>query len=136
MTTTIAIARLMVARRRQRDKLFGADNFGEPGWDMLLDLYIAQADMRTISTSSLCVASGVPPTTALRWINKMEVDGWIERYRLPHDGRRTFVRLSTITQEKMEKLLSSWMVMTEDWTKNAHDRDSEVTNAKQNQSVN
>src|SRR3546814_1454123 len=41
--------------------------FGEPAWDMLLDLYAAALEGRRLSVSSSCLAAGVPPTTALRW---------------------------------------------------------------------
>src|SRR3546814_1843272 len=41
----------------------------DPAWDMLLDLYLAaERNTRPVSISSLCIASAVPATTALRWI--------------------------------------------------------------------
>ena len=42
---------------------------------MLLDLTAARAEHTRVSVTSLCIASGVPPTTALRWIGQMSDAG-------------------------------------------------------------
>lgn len=109
MTGTYELASALIAERRQRDAIFGEQMFGEPGWDMLLDLYVAQWHMRPVSTTSLCIASCVPPTTALRWIKRLTDQGWIERYEDKADRRRIYVRLSHVATGKMDQLLSSWL---------------------------
>ena len=38
--------------------------------------------------TSLCIASGVPPTTALRWIGQMTEAGLLERVEDESDRRR------------------------------------------------
>ena len=80
--------------RRSRQEIFGDPLFGEPAWDMLLELYSANLQGRQESVSSLCIASGVPSTTALRWINTLEEEEWIERQADPSDGRRSFLSLT------------------------------------------
>jgi DNA-binding MarR family transcriptional regulator len=87
-------ARYLIASRRRRESCFEALDFGEPVWDMMLDLYISQVEQRAVSVSSLCMASAVPSTTALRWIAVMEAAGLFVRQRDPADGRRAFLRLS------------------------------------------
>lgn len=46
-----------------------ADLFGEPAWDMIVDLFIAAEENKTVSVSSLCIDASVPMTTVLRWNN-------------------------------------------------------------------
>src|SRR3546814_17984132 len=66
-------ARELLRFRRLRDRYFAGDLFADPAWDMLLDLYAARSqNSHPVSVSSLCIASSVPATTALRWIKAME----------------------------------------------------------------
>jgi DNA-binding MarR family transcriptional regulator len=92
--------------RRKRNKLFGGDLFGEPAWDILLELYLAERNGRRLSVSGACYVSGVPLTTALRWISRLEADGWIRRVDDPLDKRRSWVVLCEETHEKMCEFLS------------------------------
>jgi DNA-binding MarR family transcriptional regulator len=78
-----------------RAKFFKAELFADPAWDMLLDLYRAELDQYRVSVTSLCTASGVPTSTALRWLRALEEEGLITRRQDPLDGRRTFVALTT-----------------------------------------
>ena len=88
-----AVRRVLKARRA-RSKFFDAGLFADPAWDMLLELYAAECSQRKISVSSLCVASNVPATTALRWIRTLETRHLLRRVGDPHDGRRFFVSLT------------------------------------------
>lgn len=89
-----AIAREIYAARRRRHKALPADLFGEPTWDILLDLYIAAREDRRVPTTSACIGAHVPPTTALRWLRILEARGLVEREDDGRDGRRTFVCLT------------------------------------------
>jgi DNA-binding MarR family transcriptional regulator len=86
--------RAILKARRDREKYFSADLFADPAWDMLLELYATALGQRRISVSSLCMGSGVPATTALRWITALEKRQLIIRRDDPLDGRRVFVELS------------------------------------------
>ena len=90
----LAFARETYAIRRRRDRHLPGDLFGEPTWDILLDLYVATRENRPVPTTSACIGADVPPTTALRWLRILEARGLVEREEDGHDGRRTFVRLS------------------------------------------
>ena len=81
------LVREIVRSRRRRESHYQAELFGEPAWDILLELYAAEQAYQKLSVSSVCVASAVPATTALRWIEKMERDGWLRREDDPHDAR-------------------------------------------------
>lgn len=95
--------------RRKRSKYFGCDIFGEPGWDILLDLFSADCTGKTVSITSACIGSGVPSTTALRWIAALSDAGLLERCDDPSDRRRAFVRLSDQGRSAMAGFLEDTM---------------------------
>jgi len=80
--------------RRVRTRFLSVSMLGEPVWDMLLALYCFTARGRRMSVSSLCFASGVPSTTALRWVGVMEERDLIKRSKDARDGRRTYLVLT------------------------------------------
>jgi DNA-binding transcriptional ArsR family regulator len=88
------LIRRIIRQRQLRSRFFAAELFADPVWDMLLDLTAATAEHRRISVTSLCLASGVPPTTALRWISVLENAGLVERQHDSTDKRRAFITLS------------------------------------------
>ena len=91
----LELARELYRARRKRDKIFGTANlFGEPAWDILLDLFIAAKENRRVSLMSACIGSAAASTTALRWITALERDELVIREDDPQDARRTYVRLS------------------------------------------
>ena len=82
--------------RRRRDKIFATETlFGEPGWDILLDLFIAAKENRQVSVMSACIGAAVPSTTGLRWISALEREGLLAREDDPNDARRTHVLLTS-----------------------------------------
>ncbi|MBB6503189.1 DNA-binding MarR family transcriptional regulator [Sphingomonas endophytica] len=92
--------------RRRRITIFGEDAclLGEPAWDILLDLYVHPAT-KPVSISSACIASGVPGTTALRWIDHLRRRGLVRRFADPTDKRRNFVALAPRGQLLVEEWL-------------------------------
>jgi hypothetical protein len=88
------MVRQIIANRQARTRFFDAELFGEPAWDMLLDLTAAHAEGVRVSVTSLCIAAGVPATTALRWITQMVESGIFVRIPDPTDRRRAFIILS------------------------------------------
>ena len=61
---------------------------------MLLDLTAARGEGKRVSVTSLCIASGVPATTALRWIGQMTHLGLLQRVEDSTDRRRAFIDLT------------------------------------------
>ncbi len=93
--------------RRKRDEASEKKAlFGEPGWDILLDLYIAQRRRMEIQVSSVCLDAGVPSTTILRWIARLEKEGLIYRIADNADARRRYVRLTEEGHQMMRRILS------------------------------
>ncbi len=95
-----------IKARRARDTFFPAAIFGEPAWDMLLDLAVAAAEARDTAVSSLCIAAAVPTTTALRWIRTLCDAGLFERRDDPADARRAFISLSPGAMQAMAHYLA------------------------------
>lgn len=96
-----ATMRATMQARDLRNSYFPGCDFADPTWDMLLDLFASALEGRQVSVSSLCVASGVPATTALRLIVSLHDAGVFEREDDPNDRRRAFVQLSEKGMESM-----------------------------------
>ncbi|WP_162528421.1 hypothetical protein [Novosphingobium sp. BW1] len=92
--------------RRMRDEVLGKDLFGEPTWDILLDLYAMHQQGRECSVKSVCIASAVAPTTALRWFNVLLGKGLLTRLDDPRDGRRSIVQMTEKGLRAMDELVA------------------------------
>ncbi|MDE2403467.1 MAG: winged helix DNA-binding protein [Sphingomonadales bacterium] len=89
------IARRAYGDRRRRAAVFGDEAlFGEPAWDVLLDLFVAAQEGKRVAVTSACIGAAVPATTALRWLAVLERKGLVRREADADDARRVFVRLS------------------------------------------
>lgn len=86
-----------------RQNYFPDGLFSDPAWDMLLDLTYARLAGKRVSVSSLCIASRVPATTALRRIGDLVSEGLATRVRDEADGRRVFVQL---TEDGFSRMLT------------------------------
>ena len=105
--TALQAAMRALANRRARDNHFyDRDIFGEPAWDILLDLYIHHEKRIDVSVSSACIASAVPATTGLRWIYLLIEQGLLSFEQDPRDKRRRFVRLTPEGYECMTQYLN------------------------------
>lgn len=94
-TRALDLARHTYLLRRKRAAIFGdPDLFGEPAWDILLDLFIAAGEGKSVSVSSACIGSASPPTTGLRWLGVLTDHGLIARENDPEDNRRVIVKLT------------------------------------------
>ena len=105
----LALARAIYGQRRARDRVFGSGTrlFGEPDWDVLLDLFIAHGTGGDVSVSSACIAACVAPTTALRRVVALERRGLVHRTPDAADRRRSFVALTPCGLSLMRDCLSS-----------------------------
>lgn len=88
------MVRQVIANRQARMRFFDAELFGDPAWDMLLDLTAAHGEGAQVSVTSLCIAAAVPATTALCWLTQMVESGIFVRVPDPADKRRAFIALS------------------------------------------
>lgn len=100
------LVRQIISARQARARFFDAELFADPAWDMLLDLTAAHAEHSRVCVTSLCIAAGVPATTALRWIKQLVDTGVFERVADPLDRRRAFIALSEQSLEAMAQYFS------------------------------
>jgi hypothetical protein len=104
----LALARKAYALRRKRAAIFGnPDLFGEPAWDILLDLYIAAGEGKPVSVSSACIGSAAPATTGLRWLGVLADEGLVVREADAEDHRRVLVRLTPSGQAAMDRFFDA-----------------------------
>lgn len=100
-----ALVRKLIRLRRDRDRHLPAELFGDPAWDMLLDLTAARMEQVDVPVSSLCLAAAVPTTTALRWVRSLSEAGLFVRRTDPADARRAFITLS----EPAFQAMTAWL---------------------------
>ncbi len=100
------VATTLLGIRRHRDAVIGSGYFGEPSWDILLDLFVNEQKGRPISATSACLAGGVPPTTALRHLVRLTTDGLICSTPDPADARRRYISLTKKSHEMLHFVLS------------------------------
>jgi DNA-binding MarR family transcriptional regulator len=90
-----------LSARRLREEVLGAELFSDPAWDILLDVYAAEAKGGKIQISSLAPVNGVPSSTARRWAHKLIELGLLERERDDRDHRLSYIRLSRHGHERI-----------------------------------
>lgn len=91
--------------RRARDAFFPVDVFAEPAWDILLILYWARFAQESFTISNVCSSAAVPPTTALRWIERLLDLGFVHKTRHPTDHRVTWLELTDDANERLDRYL-------------------------------
>lgn len=102
------VAERAYIERRRRNKIFDDESlFGEPAWDILLDLFIAGECGERISVTQASIGAAVPSTTGLRWICLLEQKGLLVRESDRSDARRYFLQLSPAARAKMVQYLST-----------------------------
>lgn len=93
--------------RRARNREIPADLVGEPGWDMLLALYIEAP--AGLPLSSICHAAETPGTTGLRWIGALAECGFVNREPHYRDRRVTLVSLSDSGRLMVERSIKAML---------------------------
>jgi DNA-binding transcriptional ArsR family regulator len=91
---TSDVVRGICELRRKRGDAFPAKLFGDPTWDILLQLYAARLESQRLSITRLTKLCGLPATTVLRRLGVLEEEGLVTRAGDPFDGRRIYVTLS------------------------------------------
>lgn len=100
------IASSIYRSRQVRSNYFKASLLGDPGWDMLLDLFISKIRGRRVSTTSLCVAANVPQATGLRWIDLLRQEGLLRRASAHDDARLKLVEITPEGFRQMRRFIS------------------------------
>jgi PAS domain S-box-containing protein len=100
-----ALAQAIYRDRQLRRAHFPQIEFAEPGWDMLLDLFIQAVAGRRVSASSAYIAAQAPGATAARWLRLLIKANLVERIPDPLDKRRQWVELTPAGRSAMVSYL-------------------------------
>ena len=100
------IAQLIFDLRKARALLFPASMFGEPAWDMMMALYIAN---QAPAAADLARWTNTPPTTAMRWITYLEGHDLVARESSDDDRRTHKIRLTRQARVNMQQLFSDFL---------------------------
>ncbi len=100
-----ACIRDLLKREARRRGIGGGDVFGDPAWEMLLDLMLANIQDRRVSVSSACIASGAPMSTALRLVGRLVDEGVLHKIPDATDRRRHFLVINPCFEEPLREYL-------------------------------
>lgn len=101
----LPFARSLLEARRMREEYFPTELLREPAWDMLLALYIAQREGRTLKATEASKAARIPYTSWMRLVDRMEAAGLIERREVAEDTRLVLVNLTPETNSRIAEYL-------------------------------
>lgn len=105
-------ARLLLESRRRRDQAFNPGLFGDPAWDLLLAVYVCEAEGRMLTAEALCDASGIGAMSVVRWASLLLATGLLEpEITVAADIMRTPLRLSSEGHRRFELYLAELL----DW---------------------
>ena len=96
-------ARLILQRRRLSADEFGDDMFGEPAWEMLLELYVREGSGASTTSAELFATTRTPQSTAERWLRQLEADGLLYRRSHAVEPSTDFVELSDRARASLER---------------------------------
>jgi DNA-binding MarR family transcriptional regulator len=101
------LAKRALFERRQRSEHLTKAIFGEPAWDVLLVLYIADFVGGKQTIGNVASLVDVPVSTVVRWVRQLEREQLATREPHPHDRRMVFVRLGKRGREVLDRYFSS-----------------------------
>lgn len=91
---TARFVRTLIAARRLRSQHLSPALAPEPGWSVLLALYVAHLEDRQLTQAALTEAAGAPTATVYGRLRALEAQGLLERHPDPARRRGTLVRLT------------------------------------------
>jgi DNA-binding MarR family transcriptional regulator len=110
----LRMARISFAVRRRRADYLHRAMLGEPAYDMLLGLYVAEGDEQLVTASRLADIAGVAPSSAMRWIEYLVGKDLVHRGPHPTDKRASILRLSAAGRAALEGVFMTMLEGLED----------------------
>jgi hypothetical protein len=83
--------RWFIRAQKLRPHYLGDRLFGDPSWELLLELLLASVENRPMQVSGLGISAGIPTATAHRWLDRLTSRGLVARRADDADRRRIFV---------------------------------------------
>ncbi len=103
----LAVLRTLKRTSDQRSEFFDQTIFGDPCWDILLELTAARIQGQSVPVSSACNATHLPFSTALRYIRRLVELGMIKRWQDPNDRRRDLLDVEDAAFNSMKALIGN-----------------------------
>lgn len=103
----VQTAEAIIVRRRRRYEEFDTALFGEPAWDMLLELYVRETSGASSTVEQLQTAAEPASSAAERWLRYVEIGGLIARRPHPHDQGTVFVQLTDKGRQALDRYLTA-----------------------------
>lgn len=106
--TVLETARRAYEERKSRSELIGSKEiFGEPAWDLLLDLFIHQSNDENVTVKAASLHPDTPASTTIRWLRVLEHNGLLETHIDPANSEQHLVHLTPTGYEGMMRYLES-----------------------------
>jgi DNA-binding MarR family transcriptional regulator len=105
MRTFLKLAKGLLYIWNSRNSFLDRSLIYDPGWMILLTLKIDELRKQKNQVTTVCMDSGAPATTALRWIKLLESRSLIVIEPDRNDGRRKYVSLT----EEASSAMSSYL---------------------------
>lgn len=106
----LAFVERMTSARDLRREIAHDDIFADPAWDMLIHLFHANLAGYRVTITNLARASGVPHTTALRWMDTLQARRLANRVQNPYDRRSVFIELTESARSAVyDYLCKTWV---------------------------
>lgn len=102
----VQLAETIIEARRRRAEIFNPAMFGEPAWELLLTLFVMDRAGPRLTIGRLAQAAGTKLTTALRWLEYLEDQAFIQREHHPTDARTAFIELTDKARDALHLYLS------------------------------
>lgn len=104
----ISLAREIQVFRKRRSRWLPPHTLGEPAWDILLALFVAAGEGRTLAIGQVGQETGTAQTTVFRTLAILHRAGLITRTRDAAWRTRVLLGLSEQGEKAMRGALSSW----------------------------
>ena len=90
--------------RRMRERHFGTELFGEPAWDVMLQLMIARIDDKELKLSELVGNPASPPVMTHHYVGELIEARLVDRFENADDSNDFYLALSSEAARRMAEL--------------------------------
>lgn len=90
----LSVVRSIMDMQQRRKSFLDPQLFSDPSWDILLELTAAKCEGKPLPVSSACAATGVPFSTALRYVRQLVDANLVRRWKDTGDRRRDMLELA------------------------------------------
>jgi hypothetical protein len=99
------VAQRILSVRTLREVEFGSAVLCEPGFDLLLNIYILEASGGAASLENLLPTAGVPASVAIRWLKVLHSEGLLATERGQAGDLEALVELTSVGRDKLDRFL-------------------------------